>query len=348
MPIYFHSCSGKLSSRTISMQRQLSPIVYWAKHMFGAFHRQKRPYQRPIILVSTRRSGSTLLMEMIYSQPNVTYSDQPLDLWHYQPYRRRLPQPTASQFVGLTSAEIGQLAHYFNDLFAGRIRVYSPWRLNAPSYSWSVNRVVAKLVSAHALINWFATEFDAHVVYLVRHPIPTALSILHKGWGNVAHAFLDNNEFATSHLSAEQQAKCHQIATNGTPLEQYVLEWCLLNLIPLQSRTHDHFLTITYEELLMRPQPTTQLLADYCQLPDPDLMVRQSQRASRNTVTKSAEMIRDNAPNVLLSRWQTQVTPDETQRAMSIVSDLLNDAPYQADSPFPAPSLCNFGPLQAV
>ncbi|SFM80649.1 hypothetical protein [Thermodesulforhabdus norvegica] len=158
------------------------------KDMLKAFSKQTlgrlciyRLTEKPIFIFANRRGGSTLVMEMIYSQPGVDYIAQPLDLWQLHPHFNRLPHPLRSKFIALKEEEEERLAKYFTDLLAGRIRLRNQWRIFDRNFSFLVNRLVVKVCNAHALIDWFNEHFDIHCLYLIRHPIATALSIINRG-----------------------------------------------------------------------------------------------------------------------------------------------------------------------
>jgi len=54
------------------------------------------------------------------------------------------------------------------------------------------------------LMDWFTKNFDIEVIYLIRHPIPTALSILNRKWGNTAKTFLENEYFQKNFLDKKK------------------------------------------------------------------------------------------------------------------------------------------------
>ncbi len=70
-----------------------------------------------VFLFSTRRGGSTLVRNMIYSQPGFNYIDQPLDLSERQfnPYRNELPNPPGSQFISISEEQNTLLFKYFQN-----------------------------------------------------------------------------------------------------------------------------------------------------------------------------------------------------------------------------------------
>jgi len=318
----------------------------WIKQKFQSLHLQRHSFKKPIFIFSTRRSGSTLLTEMIYSQKGLNYSGQPLDLWKYHPYREYLPQPYLYQFISLEPEEEQMLQDFFCQLLDGQIKINSQWNIFNPSYSFIVDRLVVKLLNTKPLIDWFTQRFDIEPVYLLRHPIPSALSTIRRRWGCVAGAFLKDDSFCRTYLDENQVNECCRILERGSDLQKHVLEWGLDNLVPLSIYDQRPWLTLTYEELIARPGPVCRLLADRHDLPDPERMHQRIARPSRTALSHSKTDITEKGSQYLLRRWLDEVDPETARGAMSILQDLLDIRVYRHDSPYPAPELCHFGPFE--
>jgi LPS sulfotransferase NodH len=326
----------------------VEPYKYWIKASLAACVITGRPWQRPILIISTRRSGSTLLLELLYTQDGMTYSDQPLDAYHYSPTHDKLPQAYLSQFMHPTQAQEQQLTHFFSALFAGRRQRNAPWNWFHPHHRWVVNRLVVKEVNSHSLIDWFAAHFAVDIIFLVRHPIANALSLVERRWGYLAEAFLQNDAFCAAHLTAAQKNECLSVLARGTALQKYALEWGLANRYPLAVCRERTWLTLTYEELLMRPQAIVALLAERFALSAPERMVQQLRQPSKNSIGASRALIQYKQPQHLLARWTEQVTPAEADEVMDLLTGVLGISAYRADSPYPVASLCHFGALDST
>ena len=319
---------------------------YWLKAGLAACVITGRPRQRPILLISTRRSGSTLLLEMLYTQDGMTYSDQPLYSYRYGPAYDKVPHAYLGQFIHPTPAQEQQLTHFFSALLTGRRQRNAPWNWFHPHHRWVVKRLVVKEVNSHGLIDWFAANFDADIIFLVRHPIANALSLVQQRWEHLAAAFLQNEAFCAAHLTAAQKNKCLHVLAQGTPLQKYALEWGLANLYPLTVCRDRAWLTLTYEELLMRPQAIVNLLAERFNLPAPERMLQQLRQPSKNTIGATKALIGQNQPHHLLARWTEQVTPTEANAVMDLLTGVLGITAYRADSLYPAAELCHFGAIE--
>lgn len=301
--------------------------------------------EKPIVIFASRRGGSTLLAQMIASQPGVDFSNEPLNLWHYHPYFNRLPHPHRSRFVHLTGKDEQKVLAYFEDLLEGRIRVFNEWNPLSPLYSFRVNRLVIKLLGANTLIDWFDQHFDVHIVYLLRHPVPVALSCLRQNWGNDAEAYLQNAYFRERVLGPDRARFAQEVLEKGTALQRFVLEWCLENFYSLQLYKERPWLVLTYEEIISRPKQISELLCSRLRLPDPERMARMVYRPSRTTFfAESRQAIAQQGPQALLGKWQERVSQEDLEGVHGILHKLGVSA-YQAFSPYPGPELCYFGAL---
>jgi hypothetical protein len=144
------------------------------KHIIESISTVHCPDGSPnVFLFSVPRSGSTWLMELIWSQPYFRYCDEPLDL----------RVPLVRQHLGI--AEWGDLysrdaslplQDYFQAFCDGRLRFmnFNPIRRY---YRPVTHRIVFKIIhGGEDRINWFRDTFDGRIVYLLRHPIAVSLS----------------------------------------------------------------------------------------------------------------------------------------------------------------------------
>ena len=301
--------------------------------------------EKPIVIFATRRGGSTLLMEMIASQPGVDFISEPLNLWRYRPYFDRLPHPPRGRFISMNEVETQQVRSYFEHLLAGRIKAFNAWNPFRPTWSFRVRRLVVKLLGANTLIDWIAEEFDIEVLYLLRHPVSVALSCLGRNWGNDAEAYLRNTYFREQVLGLERARFADGVLAQGTPLQKFVLEWCLENFYPLQVCQERRWLVLTYEEVISRPEQVSELICSRFGLPNPERMARTISRPSRTTFfANSREAIAREGPQAMLGRWLKRVSQKELKGVQEIL-DAFGIRAYQAFSPYPETDLWHFGPL---
>jgi Sulfotransferase domain len=293
-----------------------------------------RPDGSPnVLLFSTPRSGSTWLMELIWTQPRFKFCNQPLSLLN----------PEVRRHLGLrdwpdlySQGNLPTIERYLDDLCAGRLRFTNPNPLRG-HYRPLTHRIVFKEIHGLAdRIDWFGDRFNARVAHLIRHPIAVAIS---------SERFPLIDAFLTTeyrrHFTDEQLAFATRIAAEGSHLERGVLSWCLQNAVALRQASADRAV-VTYEQLVIDPRPVIRELADKLQLPEPDRIAEALTVPSVNVRIKSTEETRrllyettaDHRAN-LVDKWRRRIDAEEEARSMAIL-DVFGLDVYRAGDVLPA------------
>jgi len=285
--------------------------------------------KRDICLFCTRRGGSTFVMEAIAANRGVKFLDQPLEITTESittSQARLIPKFEQGELIHLDSDEEKQLRAYVDAVLAGTVPVNAPWRFWQRGFDWRTNRLVLKIVSAKALIDWFATTFDVDIVYVTRHPVPQALSCIRNGWTLTAKPYLRNEWFVTTHLDPATEAHCWDVLRDGSPLDQFVLNWALENLVPLRLLDQRPAWTyLSYEATVLEPDTLLPRLAAALDLDDVDAMVEATQRPSRSSGLSEAstrDLIAAGDRAALLGTWRRHVTEDEERTALAVLDRL--------------------------
>ncbi len=306
-------------------------------------HRSKG--KQNICIFSSRRCGTTLLMQMINSQPGIKFIYEPLARYRYNPYKKLIPATHLDQFVYLDADQQVQLRNYFNNvIFKDKLRGYSQWNYFSDSYSFISDRFVIKILDALPIIDWFEKNFDVKIIYLIRHPIPVSLSILNMGWENISEAFICNPNFTKSYLNERTTRLSHHILKTGTKLQKLVLEWCLYHLYPLSIFKRRNWLTITYEELLLNPMKMVDLMCNYLDLPDRERMLETILKPSRTTSRQSKMDILEKGPSYMINRWKNKIDEKIESEVMTILEEFEINA-YKKGSTIPSNRLLHFGSI---
>lgn len=307
------------------------------KHIVKSMSNVHRPDGRPnVFLFSTARSGSTWLMELIWTQPGFKYCNQPLSL--FNPHVRR--HLGTDRWEALyESGSTPTLERYFRQICEGRVRFANPSPLRG-HYRPVTHRIVFKEIHGCAdRIDWFGDTFNAHIAYLIRHPI--AVSISSERFP-LLEAFL--HTVYRDHFSREQLALADRIARTGSPIERGVLSWCLQNSVPLREARED-WAVVTYEQLVVDPQPVIDELAVKLELPAPQRMRDALTVPSVNVKIKSTEETQhllydtgiERRPD-LVDKWRRTVDESHEARAMEILGAFDLDV-YTRGDVFPAERL---------
>jgi hypothetical protein len=298
-----------------------------------------------IIMLSSRRGGSTHLAELIATEHGMRLIDQPFDLHHPGTLETRirskfLPPMLMSQFIAMNNGEAERVRKYLHLILNGKLK-----HLSGPEFARK-NRTLLKVVNALPLADWFAEEFPAHVVYLIRHPVSQGLSVVENHWGITTEAYLRNEFFVHTYLNQVQLNKGFEILNSGTYLEKAVLNWICENLVPMKhARFIDLF--ITYEELVLRPAEMISRIAASLGLTDVPAMQKRIKSPSvsvRFSSQSTLEAIRNSDNQFLLSKWKHSVSEEELDKIQELL-DLFGIDEYNVRDILPNTRLLHF-PLQ--
>ena len=194
------------------------------------------------------RSGSTWLMELLGSHPEILLNWEPLHKRHgvttqysqvgWRPMIRTYPGP-----------EIVRLFHHILTF-----RVSTQWSRKFIGLAGILKAryVLTKFVRANGALLWMIDQFQLKYqpVYLVRHPVSVATSQLRQ-FGELSIEDVSRDAFGAE----QDDALAALIHTLDSNLQFRVLLWCVMNA-PLLQRARSAncpFLTIFYEDLLMTP-----------------------------------------------------------------------------------------------
>ena len=125
-----------------------------------------------------------------------------------------------------------------------------------------------------------------------------------------------------------------------------MLGWCLENLIPLHLVSLREWVVIPYEETILYPEKTIELLTKKCNLENKEEMLSLISKPSRSSSSsffsaspsstkKVQEMIKYEKREDLITRWRSQVTLEEEKELMSILERFNIDI-YKTGSYLPS------------
>lgn len=280
------------------------------------------PSGEPNVFVhSMPRSGSTWLMELILTQPGFTYYNEPLNV-RKDAVREHLG---VSDWTALHQSDFKEkLGPYINKLCSGTIR--DP-RFNRPSplspfYRPITRRVVFKIIhGAEEHINWLSETCNGRVVFLIRHPVAVSVS---RKVSPKLNTILDT-DFGRK-FTVPQLKIARRIIATDDHFSRGVLDWCLRNSIALQSMTDD-WVVLTYEQLIIDPEPAVDRLASRLELARPDRIMSQLSVPSRSTNLSTAstrEVLRDERDPAgkqwLVEKWKQKVSSEQ----LNFVAEMLD------------------------
>lgn len=277
----------------------------------------KQGPKRNILLFATRRGGSTFAMELIGSNRGVRTLDQPFSTIsrHVSAVQlAHIPRFHQGQITSVDPVTHELLFEMVSRMFSGRAVVNAPTKVWRRGTTWRSDRLVLKITDAKPVIDWFDRQFDADIVYVTRHPIPQALSCLRNGWTLTVEAHLRDPVFVESYIPDAAVPFAHDTMRSGTDLQRFILNWILENVAPLQHlRDRPAWTHVRYEDCVVTPERTIELLAQRLDLVDVDRMRRVVSRpsvSSKLSTESTRQQISSGHGAALVTRWREEVAPD--------------------------------------
>lgn len=303
--------------------------------------------KRDIFLFATPRGGSTWLMEIIASQPSIKFFDEPLSPRRANVAYSRLFPDYDALMPETNDADV--IIGFLQDLQAGR-RGYmnpTPFQRNHRVFT---RRALFKIHEIEHLIHEVENRCNASIVYLLRHPIATSIS---RHTLPRLDLFLRSPYYAAILEPAARLAEVRALASTGSPLQRAVVSWCFENLIAL-SRPGKRWLVVTYEELVLNPAKSCELLLARLDLPDRRAMMSTFERPAANITMSHAETLEAMcSPDArqrrykLVTKWMNQISEQDIEDAAQVLTAFGIDA-YSAHSALAASRYLHFDDTQSL
>lgn len=294
-----------------------------------------------VFLFATPRGGSTWLMEIIASQPGMKYYDEPLnprrpDVAHggwIRDFQALMPE----------TADPERIVEFLRGLQQGKHGYMNPTPCR-PGHRLLTDRIVFKIHEIEHLMGAVTRECNAVAVCLLRHPISNSLS---------RHALPRLELFLASPFYSEllgddsRVNEIRRIAASGNHLQRALVSWCYENFLALKSPPPG-LLMVTYEELVLSPESSCDLLIRRLRLPDRRRMLAAFDRPASNIAmsgpgTAAAMGGADPAERRLrlVSRWRDEVGPRDIAQAAEVMLLFGLDA-YSPDGLLAKPRYLHF------
>jgi len=295
-----------------------------------------------VFIFGTARSGTTLMHEMVTSQTGFKPVKVPFDL-RYKPIAKYMRERGIKGWSDYYS-EYATLVikEYITGIQTGKIHISDPYFFK--NYNrWMTDRIVFKILhSCEDRLQWFQETFGGHIIYMLRHPIPVAFS---------RRQIPRLETFLTSRyrrfFSRAQLSYANGIVQNGTHMQRAVLDWALQNAVSLNYMAQDATI-ISYEQLVVDPDPIVKTLCSRLNLSDPDAIKDRLTNPSysskwsdeeTNSILnkmKSSGSSSDASTQdwLIFDKWKNRLGQGEEELLMEIL-DVFELDTYQVGSPHP-------------
>ena len=236
-----------------------------------------------------------------------------------------------------------RVIRFLQELGTGKYGALNPAPFR-PYHRLFTERIVFKMHELEHMMGEVARACSAVILFLLRHPVPTSQS--RKVFPRL-HLYPVSPYYDQLIDDPSRRREIAGLAESGTHLQRGVVAWCYQNLVPLKKPDFDG-LVVTYEELVLNPVKSRDLLCDRYAFPDRDGMLLAFERPSSNiemSNSRTLEMMNDadaRARRVkLVTKWKGTITPDE-ERQVSHIMDLFDLDVYDGTSPLAAARYLHF------
>ena len=290
----------------------------------AGFLETNHDYHRTLLLVGSARSGSTWLSDVLEETLRCRMVFEPL---------RRDKVPLAAgvpwgRFSDPADSDPA-LDLVLHRILTGRVR--SRWSDKFNRVRLPRRRLVKEIRATNLLPRILARYPGMPVVYLLRHPVPTAWSAADLHWKPYLGEFLSQTALMDGPL-APYRSVIETHAKSDDPFERHVLRWCLENYVPVHRLAPGSLHVVFYENILENPEVELARLGRYLEgfaeggwvLPSqrPEAWDQPSRANYRGTPALDVE--------TRLRAWQEEVTPTAVAVALEIVAAFGLDRLYGA------------------
>ena len=208
-----------------------------------------------IFILTTPRSGSTWLMQLLGAQKGIKEINEPFDI--RSPFTSQILNTNSWEDLYNRPVSDNMCLNHINGFIKGQFKFgYLNLHPFEKGYKLISHGLVFKLLHAcEDKVDLIKKKFNSRIVFLLRHPIPVSLS--RKELPRLS-TFIYSD--FSKNLSSDQLEFAKNTINKGTFLQKAVLDWCLQNVLLLKNNSGG--LLITYEQLVLDPIPVLNRLGE--------------------------------------------------------------------------------------
>lgn len=205
-----------------------------------------------VLISSMGRSGSTWLTDLLNFNNQYQVVFEPF-------FPARVPEAGAFGYYRYLTLndQSTQLIENGGKILGGKVK--NSWTSRNYKKTNS-NKVLIKSIRSNLMLSWINKHFpDVKIILLVRDPFQVAQSWVRLGWGQVPLADESDLDAITSQRDLIEDfpeiMEIFESVQLKNAFETAVLEWCILNYVPLLQRARGEcsFHLVNYDDLLRSP-----------------------------------------------------------------------------------------------
>jgi hypothetical protein len=291
----------------------------------GGFVEWNRDYRRTLLLVSSARSGSTWLSDILEESLRCRMIFEPLR-------RDKVPQARGVPYGRYSdpSEPDPELDAVLRRILSGRVR--DRWSDKLNRYRLTRRRLVKEVRATNLLPRIVQSFPDMPIVYLLRHPIPTAWSATKLHWLPYLKEFFRQTEFMVGPM-APMQGVIDDTMADKDLFQRHVLRWCLENYIPVNRLAPGSVHVVFYEDIVQDPDRELDRLRDYLASFPKRLWTMPPERPAAVDLPSRANYRETPllAVEERLGSWRHEVPEERIRFALDLVKRFGLDRIYGAD-----------------
>lgn len=274
---------------------------------------------RSLLLVGSGRSGTTWMAEVLTEALQCRLVYEPL---------RAKSVPWAGpvrpgHYLGGDRTDPAVVA-VLDRILEGRFRNRFTDKYNTVRFP---RRRLVKEVRATNLLPWIVRRYPrTPVVYLLRHPVPTAWSVTALDWPGKLEEFLAQRSLMEGPLQPFLPL-IDEAAASSDRFQRVVLQWCLENYVPSRLLEPGQAHVVFYENMVDDPWAELERLRIYLQGFGPgawDLKMS----SVKNVARPSHSANRGTSGSGRIDRWIEEVPAAQAEKALALVAGFGLDRIY--------------------
>lgn len=292
---------------------------------------------RNIMLLSSGRSGSTLLMESLAAEPGLRFVNEPFSTKHL--YATELAEIEEFQevldgkkIISISPDTRRKMVDYLTSY--KEVRRAGPYHPFKASYHLSSDRLLYKVIKVNPVAEMFYEHPELwDIIWLVRHPCPTILSSLpmFRRFASIdIPAYLKNEHFRESYLTDKSVMLMEQVEDSGTDLQKWTVEWVLDHLVSFDAYRHSDRkpLLVSYEQLILEPELVIGKLETELSLQRPDRILKELKVPSASTRSNVMKEYKQFDPRAKVRQWRGKA-PEGFEEAVFEILEVFGLDLYQ-------------------
>ena len=300
------------------------------KSLLKPLHRHKKS-EPDVFIFSLPRAGSTLLTEILNTDPNSKTASEPLALNkdNIQVLLKQFDSDIlAERYVDISGDHLHQMFNYFKNLSDGLTWNSYYWSdFFTPYHRFSTSRTLFKTQRVtyyyDDLMLHFKEDFG---LYLLRHPVAHSLSRMSKEWSKYIDLYADSKKIKDS-IPQAAKLKIEHLQHAGSKLDKFITSWCLENFLFLRDYQSgslpSNVFPVFYEELVIDPEKTIKKLCTEIEMSYNDNMLSRLNIPSSGIIhsTRHTEdQIITGNKDYLVNRWKDSLDAISENQFKDILS----------------------------